>query len=123
MGSAAWRAERKVAMEARTEAVSVLYRHPRSSSHTSLLFKIQVSSVKTCGLIAATPLMVYLSLPIRLAPSAWAVILLISKDLTITDPSRLTKRVPTHINTPTVSFLWPLPFLRMGRYMWLLLGT
>lgn len=110
-------------MEARTEAESVLYRHPRSSSPTSLLFKIQFSSVKTCGLIAATPLMVYLSLPIRPAPSAWAVILLISKDLTFTDPSRLTGRIPTHKNTPTVSFLRPLPFLKMGRYMWLLPGT
>lgn len=61
----------EAAMEARTEAESTLYRHLHRSSYTALLFKIEVSSVKTCGLIASTPLMVCLSLSIRPAPSAW----------------------------------------------------
>ena len=82
MGSSAWHAETnirlpyllEVAREVRVEAESILYWHPHRSSHMSLLFKtIEVSSVKTCGLIASTPLMVYLFLSIRTAPKAWFV--------------------------------------------------
>lgn len=80
------------------EAKSTLHRIPQRTSHMSLSFKtIKVSSVKICGLIASTLWMVYLFLSIRLAASYVAVILLISKAVTFTDPSRHTGRVSTNI--------------------------
>lgn len=83
-------------MEEITEVESILHRHPHRSSHTSLFFKIEVSSVKTSGLIASTPLMVSL-FPSDLLQVHRAVILLVSRVLTFTDPSQHRGRVSTNI--------------------------
>lgn len=69
------------------EAESILYRHPHTLSYTSLLFKtIEVSSVKTCGFIASTPLLVYFSLSVGPTPRAWGCCFVNFQSSHITDP-------------------------------------
>lgn len=112
-------------MEARTEAESTLYRHLHRSLYTALLLKIEVSSVKTCGLIASTPLMVYLFLS-DLPQVHGAIILLISKDLTFADLLGIEGEfllTYTYLKLAEASLLSPSPLLSMGRYVWLLPGT
>lgn len=107
-------------MEARTEAEFTLYRHLHRSPYTALLLKIEVSSVKTCGLIASTP---HLS---DLPQVHGAIILLISKDLTFADLLGIEGEfllIYTYLKLAEASLLSPSPLLSMGRYVWLLPGT
>lgn len=115
----------EVAVEARTEAESTLYRHPHESSSTSLSFKMEVSSVKTCGFIASTPLMIYLSLsisaPSARAPSAWGYYFVNFQGAHICRSARQRGRIST--NYTYLKLAEPLSPSKYGQILWLLPGT